>query len=406
MTMYKAITKAVNAEVLTEDLIDGMIPTGTTIQNMRTSYLGDTLTRDTSHLSYDFGRYAAGLTWLKAITGIAPEAVDWVPSSYPTLSAHRDMINQAVNSAVKTPFAVTASTYTEEPETPEEPEVTVDPDAALMESNGLDINDFELLDFEPTIGAYYNSKSGINIITTQSNSPNFIASKLLYKEDLPVGSVIILDSGYGYRPEGWIDASTKNSARPAAVTYNFTKVDESWWGNYTIRGFNLYSTSSTVMTAADAAALRIYVPKAKPEGVAEADVALFEAKGLNSENYIALDWKPTIGGYYNSTYDANIALNNSNSPLFICSSKLTKEDLPIGSVIILDSGYKYRPEGWITESTKNTTRPGNVTANFVVTDEAWWGDYTIRGFNLCSATSGTVMTEADTSALRIYIPIS
>ncbi len=409
MTMYKAIVNAVKSKAITEDLIDGMIPTGTTIQNMRTSYLGDTLTRDTSHLSYDFGRYAAGLTWLKAITGIAPEAVDWVPSSYPTLSSHRDMINQAVNSAVKTPFAVTASTYSEAPETPEEPEepeVTVDPDAALMESNGLDINDFELLNLEPTIGAYYNSKSGINIITTQSNSPNFIASKLFYKTNLPVGSVIILDSGYGYRPEGWIDASTKNSARPAAVTSNFTKVDETWWGDYTIRGFNLYSTSSTVMTAADAAALRIYVPKAKPEGVAEADVALFEAKGLNSENYIALDWKPTIGAYYNSNGLTSLHTSDSIAPKFIASKLLYKEDLPVGSVIILDSGYKYRPEGWIDSSTKNTTRPGSVTANFVVTDEAWWGNYTIRGFNLCSTTSDTVMTEADASALRIYIPIS
>ncbi|MBQ9768904.1 MAG: hypothetical protein IJW27_01745, partial [Clostridia bacterium] len=93
-----------------------------------------------------------------------------------------------------------------------------------------------------------------------NTSPKYIASKLLYKADLPVGSVIILDSGYSYRPEGWIDASTKNSERPGMVNAKFTEVDEDWWGSYTIRAFNLYKDSNQ-RTEEDAAHLRIYVPK-------------------------------------------------------------------------------------------------------------------------------------------------
>ena len=115
MTMYNAIVNAVNSKVITNELIDGLIPSGTTIQNMRTSYLGDTLTRDGTHLSQDYGRYAAGLTWMKAITGISPSEVDWVPTSYSYLSEHKNMIDEAVNSAIETPFAVTNSTYTEAP---------------------------------------------------------------------------------------------------------------------------------------------------------------------------------------------------------------------------------------------------------------------------------------------------
>src|SRR5690554_5573856 len=45
MTMYKAIVNAVKTKVVSTPDINIIIPAGTTIQNLRTSYLGDTLTR-------------------------------------------------------------------------------------------------------------------------------------------------------------------------------------------------------------------------------------------------------------------------------------------------------------------------------------------------------------------------
>jgi hypothetical protein len=39
-------------------------PVGTSVQNARTSYAGDTVTRDGFHMNYDLGRYMAALTWL------------------------------------------------------------------------------------------------------------------------------------------------------------------------------------------------------------------------------------------------------------------------------------------------------------------------------------------------------
>ncbi len=40
------------------------LPTaGTAIQNLRTSYMGDTLTRDGYHLEVNTGRYTVSMTW-------------------------------------------------------------------------------------------------------------------------------------------------------------------------------------------------------------------------------------------------------------------------------------------------------------------------------------------------------
>ena len=151
----------------------------------------------------------------------------------------------------------------EETTVPELPTPTVIDDTAAFTSLGLNMADYVELDWFLEVQAYYNSKNGIGIYnhstSTASNIPNFIASKLLTKEDLPVGSVIIVDSGYQYRPEGWLDANTKTSSRPGNTSVAAVKVDEAWWGNWTIRAFNLSAVTTKAMT--DAVHLRIYVPK-------------------------------------------------------------------------------------------------------------------------------------------------
>lgn len=115
MTMYNKIVNTVNSKVLTEDLIAGVIPTGTAIQNLRTSYIGDTLTRDGQHLSYDYGRYTAALTWFHYITDISPDKVDWTPQAYPAIKNDLDVIRESVVNAVKSPYTVTQSKYTQKP---------------------------------------------------------------------------------------------------------------------------------------------------------------------------------------------------------------------------------------------------------------------------------------------------
>ena len=45
-TMYQMILKALNSKVKVQDSIVGIIPAGTAVQNLRSSYIGDTITRD------------------------------------------------------------------------------------------------------------------------------------------------------------------------------------------------------------------------------------------------------------------------------------------------------------------------------------------------------------------------
>ena len=105
MTMYNAILNTVNEKILNNQYIDGIIPSATTMQNLRTSYIEGlhnyALNRDSLHASYGFGRYAINLTWMSAITGISPESVDWVPAEYDYLADHLEPIYEAVNNAVK-----------------------------------------------------------------------------------------------------------------------------------------------------------------------------------------------------------------------------------------------------------------------------------------------------------------
>lgn len=78
MKMYNAIVETVNQEVPKVD-IKLVIPSGTAIQNARTSSLGDDLTRDGFHLSLPHGRYIAACTWLEAVLGVNPIGNKYVP---------------------------------------------------------------------------------------------------------------------------------------------------------------------------------------------------------------------------------------------------------------------------------------------------------------------------------------
>ncbi len=105
--MYHAIVNAVKAEVLTRDRITGILPVGTVIQNLRTSPLGDTLTRDGFHLSLDHGRYAAALTWAQVICGVSPDSVAWVPEGCEHITKDLPCLRRAVTAGVASPYEAT-----------------------------------------------------------------------------------------------------------------------------------------------------------------------------------------------------------------------------------------------------------------------------------------------------------
>ena len=113
--MYRAIVSTVQNTVLRNPHIQYVIPTGSAVQNLRTSFLGDALTRDGYHLSYHLGRYTAGLVWLRQLTGWPAGQLDWTPDETELPPSYLPVIRDAVEKALAHPFAVTASPYKETP---------------------------------------------------------------------------------------------------------------------------------------------------------------------------------------------------------------------------------------------------------------------------------------------------
>lgn len=104
---YNAIAALTRDLIVPMDGIDRVSPTGTAVQNARTADLG-ILTRDNYHLSLNLGRYIAGLTFFKALTGADISNVTWTPPN--TTAYMKQAAIEAANNAIATPFAVTAST--------------------------------------------------------------------------------------------------------------------------------------------------------------------------------------------------------------------------------------------------------------------------------------------------------
>lgn len=108
--MYLGIVNAVQQAVEPTDAFAKLLPVGTAIQNARTGFVGDTLTRDGFHLS-DLGRIIASYTWYAVIDGQPLYAVnlDKIASQKLT-EVHKKLIVEAVNNAINDPYAVTEST--------------------------------------------------------------------------------------------------------------------------------------------------------------------------------------------------------------------------------------------------------------------------------------------------------
>ena len=242
MTMYNGILNAVQTNVLTNDRIEFVIPNGTAVQNARTSYIGDTLCRDTScHLSYEFGRYIAGLTFFSKVTGI-----DISDITYKTNITEEEKLIaiESVKNALANPYAITNSKYTS--------------------SDMPDLTNYTKIDWVPTADAYWESTKSVDVITGNTTATKFVASKKFTKEELPVGSIIVIESGYRYRPDGWTSATEiYTGSRPANITTEYIVVTEEWWGEFNYRGFNISLSTGEVVgdKAQDViAAFNIYIP--------------------------------------------------------------------------------------------------------------------------------------------------
>ena len=115
MNMYRFIMNSVKSALADHPEITLVIPSGTTIQNARTSSLGDSLNRDGFHLNFTYGRYAAACAWFAAITGLRASDNPWKPESIDAETAA--ICRKAADLAVDNPFKVSDISTDLAPET-------------------------------------------------------------------------------------------------------------------------------------------------------------------------------------------------------------------------------------------------------------------------------------------------
>ena len=273
MTMYDAILSAVKTAVLPNDEILKVIPNGTAIQNVRTSFIGDNVTRDGYHLSYDKGRYLAGLTYAKSLTGCDVYNIAYSPEAYTCSDKVKAAIKEAVDNACTYPLTVTTSTYVPSDDVIDYSKASL---TEIISWEGYDPDNYVQLDMQMRKFAYYNSTDaqyGSAMINQdnadKANLVQFVATPMFGRNDLPDGTLIVQRSGQQYRPEGWtsLDAVNSSSQRPANQTGNLIQVNAQWWGNWNYRAFNLSKTGTPVLTDKTAQEVidgfGIFVPKGK-----------------------------------------------------------------------------------------------------------------------------------------------
>lgn len=228
--MYQMITDTVKNEVLPISQLQFVIPSGTAIQNARTSYIGDKLTADGYHLTDPLGRYIAALMFYRTLIGeeLSLEKVEFRPNGVD--KTQQLMAYEAVNNAFNKPFEVTNSTYLEAPE-PEPIEV-----------NGLPFS-------YTLVPGYWNTNATEITNGGSAFDLQFSASNVIPKALLPVGSEIVVEPGYKYRVIFFekIGDQFKVVHRTDNITTSYTLIDEAFWGNYQYIGFNVSNTEGTVI---------------------------------------------------------------------------------------------------------------------------------------------------------------
>lgn len=102
--MYDAINGALK-QVIKDIHPDVIVPSGTAIQNARTSSIGDNMNRDGYHLNLLYGRYTAACTWFQAIFKRSVIGNSYAPEG--VTAEQKTIAQKAASAAVKHKFKVT-----------------------------------------------------------------------------------------------------------------------------------------------------------------------------------------------------------------------------------------------------------------------------------------------------------
>lgn len=115
MKMYQVIVDTVQKYVVPRTDFATIIPSGTAVQNARSSYFGDTLNRDNMHLN-EQGYIITGYMTYAALTQKPIETITRDTfGNVILLPSDKEVIIESVNNALEKPFEVTPSQLTERP---------------------------------------------------------------------------------------------------------------------------------------------------------------------------------------------------------------------------------------------------------------------------------------------------
>ena len=270
--VFEEIVDAVVNTVSESKEFDYIIPVGTAIQNLRTTFFQDNVGSG-NNLSANIGVPAATLTWAAVLTGkTVNETLVCEAKGYEYEIPYKPAIVESVNSAVKTPFAVTESGAYAPIKT-----AIADKAAANAAINAAGFNAGEYVEVPVTVvyHAYWASTSSPNIYvawagTTGDTKNSFVSTVKLQRNSIPVGTLIYVASGYQYRPEGWQSVNANNSAaRPDNTSETVVEVTPDWWGNFNYRAFNVSKTEGTIEygeLGTVAGSFGLFVPKTAISG--------------------------------------------------------------------------------------------------------------------------------------------
>ena len=270
--MYDALVD-VATKIAANTEFTGVIPVGTLVQNIRTSYVEEYVVASDKDaaLSVNIGNLAAAYLWAQVLTGKVEKvtykpALHYDPDCVPA-------ITEAFLNTVKKPFEVSPATQYP-PYTLAVPEAEA---KALIEGAGYTFSDYVAAPFVVQHYGFYNSVNGDYLTSSvksgvlDNTTRTFAATKILPKTSIPVGSLIIALEGYKYRPDGWtaLTSTTASASRPAAVDARIVKVDDVWWGSWNYRAFNIQKTSGNPTEEemrAIGTKFGIYIPKTALSG--------------------------------------------------------------------------------------------------------------------------------------------
>lgn len=380
--MYEMILDTLEQKVYSTHNMNFIIPSGTAIQNARTSYLNDNLTRDGYHLTDPMGRFIAGLVYFKSITGfdINQTNVTFAPDKL--LKEDIDVAFESMNNAINNPTKVTNSLNLVAPKI-EEP---VLPDIKV---------DGEILEFDIQLGFWNQGATSVSPETDGLHN-KFISTLPLSNELLPVGSSIVLEDGYQYRvifleknENGFKVVKRSNNYYDRVVT-----IDENFFeaGDYV--AFNIAPKGNNQD-------LTLLIDEITSK------FKLYQIKELVDEaGYINFKYEL---GFWNSKATSISPETDALHNKFLAIHPIDKKIFKVGSKITLEEGFQYRTIHLDKQNDAFVVvdRSNNYTVNELILDESFFSKGEYIAFNVAYVGNKEVITDRlDFVASKIKLQVS